>query len=100
MDGELVVWEADTLSFKALQRRASAGQRDVPRLAASMPAHFIAFEVLQLGGQELLNRPYGERRAVLEALFTERALAPPWTLCPMTTLSILCRSTRRCRSRP
>ncbi|MGW9075012.1 ATP-dependent DNA ligase [Streptomyces yangpuensis] len=28
---------------------------------------------------------YADRRALLENLFTDRALAAPWTLCPMTT---------------
>ncbi|MEV4334285.1 hypothetical protein AB0K02_27770 [Streptomyces sp. NPDC049597] len=50
-----------------------------------MPAHFIAFDVLQADGQELLTEPYERRRDVLENLFTEHGLTPPWTLCPMTT---------------
>ncbi|MBT2471841.1 hypothetical protein J7E97_29280 [Streptomyces sp. ISL-66] len=45
----------------------------------------MAFDVLQLDGQELLTRPYAQRRALLEELFTTRALTAPWTLCPMTT---------------
>ncbi|RSS41818.1 hypothetical protein EF912_31110 [Streptomyces sp. WAC07061] len=43
-----------------------------------------AFDVLQLDGQELLHRPYAERRALLENLFVERGLTA-WTLVPMTT---------------
>ncbi|MFJ3914424.1 ATP-dependent DNA ligase [Streptomyces vinaceus] len=54
-------------------------------MAARWPAYFVAFDVLQLDGQELLNRLYKERRALLERLFTDRALTAPWTLCPMTT---------------
>ncbi|MGW0396225.1 ATP-dependent DNA ligase, partial [Streptomyces sp. NPDC003042] len=50
-----------------------------------MPAHFIAFDILQIDGQELLAEPYEQRRAVLEGLFTEHGLTPPWALCPMTT---------------
>ncbi|MEY2233839.1 ATP-dependent DNA ligase, partial [Streptomyces sp. BF23-30] len=49
------------------------------------PAFFVAFDLLQHDGQELLTRPYAERRALLENLFTEHALTAPWTLCPMTT---------------
>ncbi|WP_274563587.1 hypothetical protein [Streptomyces spiramyceticus] len=75
----------DRLSFEALQRRASSGGRTRAQLAAAMPAHFIAFDVLQKDGQELVNEPYERRRAVLEGLFTEHGLTPPWTLCPMTT---------------
>jgi ATP-dependent DNA ligase len=48
---------------RALQRRAVSGGRTAARLAQEMLAHFIAFDVLQIGGQELLHFPYGERRA-------------------------------------
>ncbi|WP_329202736.1 MULTISPECIES: ATP-dependent DNA ligase [unclassified Streptomyces] len=33
----------------------------------------------------MLDLPYVERRARLEALFAEHALTAPWTLCPMAT---------------
>ncbi|WP_240805735.1 hypothetical protein [Streptomyces sp. A1547] len=87
LDGELVVWdvEAGRLSFEALQRRAAARARGAAGLAARWPAYFVAFDVLQQGGQELLARPYAERRALLENLFTDHALTAPWTLCPQTT---------------
>ncbi|MEU1312438.1 hypothetical protein ABZ419_26600 [Streptomyces cinnamoneus] len=55
-----------------------AGRRDAPRL--------VAFDVLQLDDQELRDRaPFSERCALLEALLTEHALAPPWTLCPKSS---------------
>ncbi|WP_369780044.1 ATP-dependent DNA ligase [Streptomyces sp. R33] len=87
LDGELVVWdvEAGRLSFEALQRRAATRARGAASLAARWPAYFVAFDVLQLDGQELLTSPYKERRALLEQLFTDHALTAPWTLCPMTT---------------
>ncbi|MFG2484996.1 ATP-dependent DNA ligase [Streptomyces virginiae] len=87
LDGELVVWdtEAGRLSFEALQRRAATRARGAAGLAARWPAYFVAFDLLQHDGQELLTRPYAERRALLENLFSEHALTAPWTLCPMTT---------------
>jgi hypothetical protein len=85
LDGELIVWAEDKISFEALQRRAVSGGRTAARLAQEMPAHFIAFDLLQLDGQELLHVPYGERRARLEHPFTDRGLSAPWTLCPKTT---------------
>ncbi|MEU3317094.1 ATP-dependent DNA ligase [Streptomyces sp. NPDC006662] len=87
LDGELLVWDAgeSRLSFEALQRRAAARSRSAPALAARWPAYFAAFDVLQLDGQELLQRPYRDRRTELEKLFTDRALTAPWTLVPMTT---------------
>jgi ATP-dependent DNA ligase len=81
----VAVWSEDRLSFEALQRRASSGGRVVQQLADAMPAHFIAFDALQIDGQELLAEPYERRPTVLEDLFRERGLTPPWTLCPMTT---------------
>ncbi|MCX5009453.1 hypothetical protein OG765_00280 [Streptomyces sp. NBC_00555] len=86
LDGELVVWDtaAGRLSFEALQRRAAARGRTAAALAAKTPAFFIAFDVLQQDGTELLTRPYRERRRILEDLFDTHQLSPPWT-CPMTT---------------
>ncbi|MEV7442866.1 ATP-dependent DNA ligase [Streptomyces sp. NPDC091204] len=87
LDGELVVWDAEAgrLSFEALQRRAATRARGAAGLVARWPAYFVAFDVLQQDGQELLRRPYVERRALLENLFSEHALTAPWTLCPQTT---------------
>lgn len=85
LDGELVVWAEGQMSFEALQRRAVSGGRTAARLAAEAPAHFIAFDILQIDGKELLHVPYGERRAHLEQLFTDHRLSAPWTLCPETT---------------
>ncbi|MEV4191251.1 ATP-dependent DNA ligase [Streptomyces toxytricini] len=87
LDGELLVWdiEAGRLSFEALQRRAAARARGAPAQAARWPAYFAAFDVLQQDGVELLQRPYTERRALLENLFTDHALTAPWALVPMTT---------------
>ncbi|MGW7452975.1 ATP-dependent DNA ligase, partial [Streptomyces sp. NPDC054787] len=73
------------LSFEALQRRAAARARGAAGLTARWPAYFVAFDVLQQDGQELLHRPYKERRALLESLFTDHALTAPWTLVSMTT---------------
>ncbi|WP_230922482.1 ATP-dependent DNA ligase [Streptomyces sp. Go40/10] len=60
LDGELVVGgEGGRLSFEALQRRAASRGRPAVRLAAELPASFVAFDVLQAGGEVLL----AERRA-------------------------------------
>ncbi|MFF9982408.1 ATP-dependent DNA ligase [Streptomyces erythrochromogenes] len=66
LDGELVAWdiEAGRLSFEALQRRAAAKARGALALVARWPAYFVAFDLMQRDGQELLTRPYVERRAL------------------------------------
>ncbi|MFF3728570.1 hypothetical protein ACFYYM_40205 [Streptomyces erythrochromogenes] len=53
-------------------------------MTARWPAYFVAFDLLQHDGRELLARPYADRRALLEDLFTSLALTAPWALCPMT----------------
>ncbi|MFD5513596.1 hypothetical protein ACFWIB_38495 [Streptomyces sp. NPDC127051] len=62
-----------TCGFRAFEVQDSAN----PRASA--------FDLLQHDGEGLLRRPYAERRAQLENLFSEHALTAPWTLCPMTT---------------
>ncbi|MGW7334242.1 ATP-dependent DNA ligase, partial [Streptomyces sp. NPDC054840] len=84
---EHLVWAPDAgrRSYEGLQRRAAARGRSGPGRVARWPAYFVAFDVLQLDGVELLARPYRERRARLEDLFTGHGLRAPWALCPMTT---------------
>lgn len=85
LDGELVIWAGGQMSFEALQRRASSSGRTARRLAEELPAHFIAFDLLQIDGFELLDEPYLQRREGLENLFNRYGLTAPWTLCPETT---------------
>ncbi|MEU6447489.1 hypothetical protein [Streptomyces sp. NPDC046979] len=44
----------------------------------------VVFDLERVEGTDLTSRPYRERRAVLEALFADRGLAAPFTLCPST----------------
>ncbi|WP_405668368.1 hypothetical protein [Streptomyces sp. NBC_01166] len=86
LDGELAVLDhRGRLSFTAPQRRATAG-RNASALAAELPAHFIAFDVLQSDGQELLDEPFARAavRSWRRCSLTTGS-APPWTLCPSTT---------------
>jgi ATP-dependent DNA ligase len=63
VDGELVASSFDTLG----QRIHPAASR-IERLAKETPARFVAFDVLAIGDEVLLERPYSERRAALQAL--------------------------------
>ncbi|MFE1824178.1 ATP-dependent DNA ligase [Streptomyces anulatus] len=86
LDGELVVLRGDgVMDFGALQRRAAAAvPRTVGTLAKAFPAYFVAFDVLQVEGKPVLTEPFERRRALLEGLFADHPLGPPWTLCPST----------------
>jgi ATP-dependent DNA ligase len=63
------------LDFGELLRRA---RRRGP------PAYLIVFDVVEVEGEELLRRPYRERRSALEGLFADGVLAALFTLCPAT----------------
>ncbi len=66
VDGEIVVAGEGRLHFEALQQRIHPAESRVRRLAAEIPASFIAFDILALGDQSLLEVPFVERRALLE----------------------------------
>jgi ATP-dependent DNA ligase len=68
IDGEIVV--PDTagrrLDFEALQLRIHPAASRVGLLSEQTPAHFIAFDLLALGSEDYMQRPFAERRAALE----------------------------------
>ncbi len=81
VDGEIVViGAAGRLDFFALQQRVHPAASRVDRLAAETPASFVAFDVLSLGGEDLMPRAFAERRAALEGL----TWTPPLHLTPVT----------------
>jgi ATP-dependent DNA ligase len=84
VDGELVVWAiaAGRLNFAALSRRIVAGHR-VAAVAIHHPAHFVAFDLLAVGGTDLRRRPLATRREQLEQLMF--GLAAPLAVCEQTT---------------
>src|SRR6266568_4009214 len=82
IDGEVVVASGPVLDFEALQQRIHPAASRVNLLAEETPGRFIGFDLLALGDQNLLERPFAERRALLEeALSGDRA---PYYLTPMT----------------
>lgn len=68
IDAEVLAWaEGAPLPFAALQTRIT--RKTVPkRLLAEAPAHLLAYDLLELGGQDLRAVPFDTRRARLEAL--------------------------------
>ncbi|MFF9113902.1 ATP-dependent DNA ligase [Streptomyces sp. NPDC014805] len=88
LDGELVVWTGEGMSFEALQRRAAAGHRSAPILAQELPAHLIAFDVLQADGRELLHAPYADAVPAWNS-------SSPTTICTRRGRGVPRRTTRR-----
>jgi ATP-dependent DNA ligase len=78
LDGELVIWNAGRLDFPALQRRALASS--APQ--GLLPASYVVFDALAIGGVDLRSRPLRERRGRLEELLA--GVRPPLHLSPAT----------------
>jgi ATP-dependent DNA ligase len=66
LDGELVVPIAGALSFDALQQRIHPAASRVAMLAKRTPAWYLIFDLLDEGGEDLIELPLSERRARLE----------------------------------
>src|ERR671931_695661 len=66
LDGEIVIERDGALDFDALQTRLHPAESRVRKLAAEIPARFIAFDVLLWDGKPVHERPLEERRAELE----------------------------------
>src|ERR1700761_7808172 len=70
VDGEVVIPRGDRLDFEALLRRIHPAESRVNLLAEQTPASFVAFDLLALGDDVLLEVPFGERRVRLEQALT------------------------------
>src|SRR6478736_4804041 len=66
-------------NFEALQERIHPAASRVAMLAEKTPATFVAFDILALDDESLLERPFAERRRILEAM-----VADPIELTPAT----------------
>jgi ATP-dependent DNA ligase len=79
LDGEIVVFNADDgTEFDLLGQRIHPAASRIERLSVDTPATFVAFDLLAHEDEVLLERPYAERRAALEAL-----VQAPIRLTPM-----------------
>ena len=88
IDGELLAWregEANPLPFTALQKRIQR-LKPTARTLADTPVRVLAYDLLELDGVDLRERPLRERRERLERLLAAHAdprivasplLAPP-----------------------
>ncbi|MER5927274.1 DNA ligase [Streptomyces mirabilis] len=88
LDGEAVITTEDgRISFEAAQARAASSPTRAHRLAAQHPAHYIAFDALQLPSPngDTRARPYSERRAALLSLLAELPANTPIQAVSATT---------------
>ena len=71
IDGELVILDGDGAEvFDALQNRIHPAESRVRMLSEETPAFFRAFDVLATDDDELMERPFSERRRLLVELIS------------------------------
>ncbi len=89
LDGEIVIDGDDgTQDFGALQQRIHPALSRINMLAEETPARYVAFDLLARDDEPLLELPFADRRAALEALAAsgfdvtpttrDRDQAEPW----------------------
>jgi ATP-dependent DNA ligase len=76
LDGEIVIVRDGILDFDSMQTRLHPAESRVRKLAAEIPATFVAFDVLVWDGEEHWPAPLAERRATLEELAAGFVLSP------------------------
>lgn len=76
LDGEILAWAGDgPAPFARLQRRL--GRKSVStRTRAAFPVMLLAYDVLELGGEDLRARPLSERRGILEEVIAAAEARP------------------------
>jgi len=67
LDGEIVIAGERGLDFEALLLRIHPAASRIKKLAAEMPASYVAWDLLALGDRDLRQTPLEERRRLLDA---------------------------------
>jgi ATP-dependent DNA ligase len=75
VDGEIVLRAGSVLDFDALQQRIHPAASRIKLLSERTPASFVAFDLLAVGDESLMELPFGERRERLAGELA-RAKAP------------------------
>ncbi|KAJ4345159.1 hypothetical protein N0V95_005884 [Ascochyta clinopodiicola] len=71
LEGEVVAVDRESGELKTFQTLANRARKDVVIGAVTIDVCLFAFDLMYLNGEELLNRPFRERRDMLRSLFVE-----------------------------
>jgi ATP-dependent DNA ligase len=85
LDGEVVVATEGRLQFELLQQRIHPAASRVKMLAEQIPARFVAFDLLALAEESLLDHPFADRRKRLEQTLPDAGSAMPSDAAPAAT---------------
>jgi DNA ligase-1 len=71
LEGEVVAVDKETGDLKPFQVLSNRARKDVAIHEVSVNVCLFAFDLMYLNGEELMNRPFRERRSLLRSLFVE-----------------------------
>jgi len=71
LEGEVVAIDRETGELKAFQTLSNRARKDVVIGSVTIDVCLFAFDLMYLNGEELLDRPFRERRNLLRSLFVE-----------------------------
>ena len=83
LDGEIVLAVDGRLDFTVLQQRLHPAKSRVDMLAQTVPAQYVAFDMLALGDDAVMEAPFAQRRRLLESALSDAAA--PVHVTPLTT---------------
>lgn len=81
LEGEVVAVDRESGDLKTFQTLANRARKDVQIGAVTIDVCLFAFDLMYLNGEELLNRPFRERRSLLKSLFVEIPHTFTWVEC-------------------
>ncbi|KAF2731737.1 ATP-dependent DNA ligase [Polyplosphaeria fusca] len=71
LEGEVCAIDRETGELKTFQTLANRARKDVAIGSVTIDVCLFAFDLMYLNGEELLDRPFRERRSLLKSLFVE-----------------------------
>ena len=72
LDGEIIVFREGNVDFQAAAQRTQTSEpRDVERLAATNPATYVVFDVLEVDGESVIDQPLDRRMEMLRVRLRE-----------------------------
>ena len=81
LEGEVVAVDRESGDLKTFQTLANRARKDVVIGAVTIDVCLFAFDLMYLNGEELLDRPFRERRSLLKSLFVEIPHHFTWVKC-------------------
>ncbi|KAL8940212.1 MAG: hypothetical protein Q9211_002384 [Gyalolechia sp. 1 TL-2023] len=78
LEGEVVAIDRESGHLKAFQTLTNRAKKDVAISAIKVDVCLFAFDLMYLNGEELLGRPFRERRELLRSLFVEMPSQFTW----------------------